>query len=430
MKNIIIAFTLLCSLNIAAQDTVKIMTYNLLNYNYYPTYCTLTNNNINAKDGYLRTIFNYVKPDIFGVNEIGLGNLTAQRILDSVINLNGVTWYRKANYVNSNNSSIISTVYYNSNKVTLFSQNYLPTGVRDIMIYKFYYNSPDLATLYDTVYFTCVQMHLKAGSATSDQDDRALETKSLMNYFNALNSSNLGNVTVMGDFNVQASTETCFQNLINYTNSNIRFYDPVNKLGNWYNNSAFAQYHTQSTSTDVSNTCKASGGMDDRFDFILASFYIMNNISKVSYVPNSYSVVGQDGNRFNQSINSPANYSVPSAVVSALQNMSDHLPVSLKLKINQTAHIGIKENIANNQTIKYLNPVSENEEIELYSENEDYFNISICNQLGYVLSKYSFKIYSGYNYLTIPTGDLTNGLYYININGLYRNSTIKIIKIQ
>jgi hypothetical protein len=430
MKNIFLILIFFFALNVQAQDTIKVMTYNLLNYNYYPSYCTLTNNNVNAKDGYLKTIFTYIKPDIFGVNEIGSGNSTALRILDSVLNRNGISSYRKANYVNSNSSTIISTIFYNSDKVKLYSQNYLPTGVRDIMIYKFYYNSPDLATLFDTVYFTCVQMHLKAGSTTADQSDRAAETSLLMNYLNSINSSNLGNVVVMGDFNVQSSTETCFQNLINYSNSNIRFYDPVNKLGSWYNNSAFALYHTQSTSVDISNDCKASGGMDDRFDFILASFYIMNNISKVSYIPNSYSVIGQDGNRFNQSINSPANYSVPSTVVTALQNMSDHLPVTLKLKINQTAHIGINDNLTNYQTIKYTNPVSENEEIEIYSAVEDNYTVSVFNQLGNIMSKYSFKINVGYNYLTIPTGILINGLYYINISGVQRNSTIKVIKIQ
>jgi hypothetical protein len=110
--------------------------------------------------------------------------------------------------------------------------------------------------------------------------------------------------------------------------------------------------------------------------------------------------------------------------------MSDHLPVTLKLKINQTAHIGINDNLTNYQTIKYTNPVSETEEIEIYSTVEDNYTVSVFNQLGNIMSKYSFKINVGYNYLTIPTGILINGLYYINISGVQRNSTIKVIKIQ
>lgn len=430
MKNTIILFALFCSLALNAQDTLKIMTYNLLNYDELTSYCTLTNNNVNSKDGYLRSIFSYVTPDIFGVNELGSGSSTAQRLLDSVINRNGVTWYRRANYVNSNSSTIVSTIYYDSRKITLYNQNYLTTGLRDIMIYKFYYNSPDLSTLSDTVFFTCIQMHLKAGSTAADQTDRAAETLTLMNYLNGQNSSNMGNVLVMGDFNVQSATETSFQNLINYTNSNIRFYDPVNKIGTWYNNSAYKLYHTQSTNTDINNDCKASGGMDDRFDFILASFYVINNIAKVQYVTNSYTAVGQDGNRFNQSISSPANYSVPSNVVSALANMSDHLPVTLKIKINQTAAIGINDNIHKSQSIKFQNPITDNTEIEIFSEFDDNYNITIYNQLGNIIARYSFNITSGYNYINIPSDNLINGLYYINITGKHKNSTIKVIKLK
>lgn len=406
------------------------MTYNLLNYDELTSYCTLTNNNVNSKDGYLRSIFSYVTPDIFGVNELGSGSSTAQRLLDSVINRNGVTWFRRANYVNSNSSTIVSTIYYDSRKITLYNQNYLTTGLRDIMIYKFYYNSPDLSTLSDTVFFTCIQMHLKAGSTAADQTDRAAETLTLMNYLNGQNSNNMGNVLVMGDFNVQSATETSFQNLINYTNSNIRFYDPVNKIGTWYNNSAYKLYHTQSTNTDINNDCKASGGMDDRFDFILASFYVINNIAKVQYVTNSYTAVGQDGNRFNQSISSPANYSVPSNVVSALANMSDHLPVTLKIKINQTAAIGINDNIHKSQSIKFQNPITDNTEIEIFSEFDDNYNITIYNQLGNIIARYSFNITSGYNYINIPSDNLINGLYYINITGKHKNSTIKVIKLK
>ncbi|PLW92556.1 MAG: hypothetical protein C0592_10085, partial [Marinilabiliales bacterium] len=186
---------------------------------------------------------------------------------------------------------------------------------------------------------TCIVMHLKAGSYQSDEDDRAAEVSTLMNYLNALNQP--GNYLAMGDFNVYSDDEECFQNLTNHPNANIRFYDPINKLGSWNNNSYYADYHTQSTHS-TSNDCAASGGMDDRFDWILASMDIITGGELVQYVSGSYHALAQDGNHFNSSINSsPTNTSVPSNVLTALYNNSDHLPVIMELAVAKP--VGIAE---------------------------------------------------------------------------------------
>jgi len=427
MKQFLIAIAIFCSYTIVAQDTVKIMTYNLLDYNNPTSYCTTDNNNLSVKDGYLRTIFSYEMPDIFAAHEVsGYVDASCKHLLDSVINVNGVTWYHRANFINSNNSDIISTLFYDSRKFTLYNQNFLSGGVRDLMIFKLYYNSPDISTLYDTVFITCVAMHLKAGSTTSDQSERAAETLMLMNYINGV--SGMGNCLTMGDFNVQSSNETCFQNLINYPDSNVRFYDPINKPGDWNNNSSFAAFHTQSTSTDDNNTCMASGGMDDRFDFILASYNIMNNISKVAYVPDSYLAVGQDGNHFNHSINNPTNNSVPSDVLDALAGMSDHLPVILKLKISQTHAIGISEHFSKPETIKFENPVNDEAHFQIYSTKNDTYILKMYNQLGCLITTYTYQVYPGYNRISVPMNNFVSGLYYFNFVNSEKNTTLKIMK--
>lgn len=428
MKKIIFLAITLYSIQLFSQDTIKVMTYNLLDYNNNTSYCTQTNNNVTNKDAYIRDIFSYVMPDIMGVNELsGNGSTSAQRILDNDININGITWYQRANLINSNGSDIVSMIYYDSRKFKLYNQNYLPTSCRDIMIYKFYYNSPDIATIKDTAFITCIQMHLKAGSASTDLSDRAAETLQLMNYLNGI--TDYGNVIVMGDFNVQTSSEECFQNLINYSNSNIRFYDPPNKLGDWKDNSAFAMYHTQSTNLN-SNNCIASGGIDDRFDFILESFYVMQNIAKVKYVPSSYIVIGQDGLHMNESINSPANYSVPANVLNALVNNSDHLPVTLKLRINQSPVNGINQVQLKPQKINLQNFTNNNAQIEIYSDINENYNISIYNQLGKIIYTASYKISLGYNYISIPFKQCSEGLYLINFNCSIANYIIKIMKIN
>jgi hypothetical protein len=46
----------LISLNLFAQDTIKIMQYNLLNYGNTTSWCTTENNNMNDKDIYLKNM--------------------------------------------------------------------------------------------------------------------------------------------------------------------------------------------------------------------------------------------------------------------------------------------------------------------------------------------------------------------------------------
>ena len=72
-----------------------------------------------------------------------------------------------------------------------------------------------------------------------------------------------------------------------------------------------SDYHTQSTHSENTG-CAASGGMDDRFDFILISKNIKQGSKGVKYLSDAYWAVGQDGKHFNESINSsPTNTSVP-----------------------------------------------------------------------------------------------------------------------
>ena len=109
---IIISALILIGLNLSAQDRVKVMSYNLLNYGNTTSYCTQSNNNMTAKTGYNATIINYVKPDILGVVEMGSSDFVHNRFLDSVLNVNGVSHYAKANKMNLAGSTIISLLYY------------------------------------------------------------------------------------------------------------------------------------------------------------------------------------------------------------------------------------------------------------------------------------------------------------------------------
>ena len=337
-------FLMLQFLQINAQDTLTVMHYNLLNYGNITSYCDETNNNLSDKNTYLKTISDYIKPDILSVNEISKLSINYNQILDSVLNSDNTSDYERVQYTNGSNSDIINMVYFNKKKISLKSQERIITSVRDINLYNFYYNNQGGA-ISDTVFFTCISAHLKAGSTSADEDERAQMTLLLMNYLNTNRQS--GNFLVMGDFNLYSNTEEAFQNLINYTNASFRFYDPINKMGNWSDNSNYSLYHTQSTHS-TSNNCAASGGLDDRFDFILTSYSVLEGLNNVAYIPNSYKTIGQDGLHLNKSLTNGTNNSAPQNVINALYNMSDHLPVVLKLKVtgNQIGVSKIENNIS------------------------------------------------------------------------------------
>ncbi len=402
------------------------MHYNLLNYGVFYSGCTTTTNNVDEKNGYLSTTIKYAKPDIITVNEMSSDPYYHQYLLDHALNVDGVSYYNKAAYTNYASSNIINMLYYNTVKFTLKSQKYITTSVRDINIYQLYYNSSDLSTTHDTAFITCIAAHLKAGNTPSDESERATMTLQLMTYLNNINADN--NYTVSGDFNVYTGSEQAFQNLINYSNPIVRFYDPVNQIGNWNNNSAYALYHTQSTHT-VSG-CAAGGGMDDRFDFFLISNNIKNGAHHYTYMPGSYWAIGQDGNRFNQTINNPVNNSVPSNVANALYGMSDHLPVILKLKVDKTIGLPNEFNNIPLLSIAYNNPVTDKLKINIVFKEKTNLKIQIVSVFGQLMYQNHYEYNNSSFNCELPLESLQKGIYFMRLTDENDHQiTKKIIKL-
>jgi hypothetical protein len=213
--------------------------------------------------------------------------------------------------------------------------------VRVLDVIQFYYKDSLLSVNPDTVFFTVVAAHLKAGSAATDLADRATATAALMQHLTQRVSD--PNVLLGGDFNIYKSQEAAFQNLVNHSVASERFYDPIGQLGTWANNPSYAPYHTQSTrNSNTNGGCFSGGGLDDRLDQWLVSSSVKDGLGKVAYVPGSFRIFGNDGMHFNQGIDEGTNYSVPANVRTALYTVSDHLPVMVELDI-QRLGIGVSE---------------------------------------------------------------------------------------
>jgi len=429
MKKVLLIAFCFSILKLNAQVEIKVMQYNLLYYGLNVYECNSSNNGINNKTNYLKTIINSEKPDIFCVNEIHANNDTQNYLLWNVFTNSGYSSFARATTTGPSNFAG-NQVYYDAHKFYLYAQSSVYANPAQFDIYRFYYRSPDLLNG-DTVKLTCIVGHLKAGNTPDDEATRAVATQNLMSTLEAYYP--VGNYLLMGDFNLYSSSEQSYQNLINYTNSDYKFKDPINSAGSWNSNSNYENIHTQSTHySNASNPCPSSGGMDDRFDFILCSNSLMNQSNKIHYVTYSYKTVGNDGNHYNNSINDGTNNSVSASVLDALYNNSDHLPVSLKLSINQNP-VDIEPITQKYLDIKIQNPVKEYLNVTIYVNdvfNSDNFNVEIYNLLGQKVYQNSIeKQINEINY-QIPVLDLNSGLYilriYDNQNNFYQDKFIKL----
>lgn len=419
----LLLFVLLC--NTFAQETLKMMQYNLMYYTSTSgvSDCNAVTNNLDAKDGYIETIFHYVMPDVFCVCEMGSNNTYADRLLNNAINTQGVDYYRRGPLTNYSGGYIANMLYYNSRKLSFYKHTYITTSYRDINGYTLYYNANNLAQG-DTVFITFWIMHLKAGSSEDNQAARLMQTQKLMNKLASLGIP--GNHVVSGDFNVYGSSEPAYQEMVNYSNSLYRLYDPINRPGNWNNNSQFADLHTQSThSSNYDNGCFSSGGLDDRFDIILVSPYVYYGSDRVRVLPETYHALGQDGNRFNGTVIQPQNNSVPQNVAQALYNQSDHLPVITEFYID--AQVGVSPYIADYQ-LRVVNPVRGQLEVLMQTEESDVYQFEIFSIDGKRVGAFEEALTAGAHTLRHEF-PYSKGFYILKItNSKGQHQVVKLVR--
>ena len=301
----------------------RIMTYNVLNYQG-------SISGDSEKEIALRMIIGSTDPDLVVVEEIN--NTTGyNRFLSHILNYNQEGIYSGADFTDQSTADADIALYYKPGVFSFVSTSVINTtnnwGNRDVIEFIMkHIESNEEIRLYG--------LHLKAGTGGDDEAEREQEATALRNYLNTLNPSE--HFFVLGDFNFYDSNEGGFQVLTESQEDNDgQVFDPINRIGNWHNNSSFSDVHTQSTRATNYGDGGASGGMDDRFDFILVSSSILDE-TDVNYLEDSYTPYGNDGDHFNQSINAGNNSAVPDEIADALYVASDHLPVYLEVVFSGT----------------------------------------------------------------------------------------------
>lgn len=335
LKNVFFIVLSLLFLNtLQAQDTIKMMQYNLLYYGETTSWCTSTNNDIDTKAGYIAEIIDHTLPDIFTVNEMGSSQHAVGHLIGNALNFNGRNYYNVAAILNNDGSNIINMMYFDSRALELLSQLSVSTGLRDINIYKM-----QTLNTNEPVVFHVAIAHLKAGEGDTEEGIRADMISDYMDFLSG--HSDKTNWIFAGDMNFYTSSETGFQYLMNPAPGNVQFADPVDQTGAWHNNYSYRDYHTQSTHY-VETECPSYGGLDDRFDFIFVSDDIIAGENDMQYLPESYKTLGQDGNHYNDAVNYGTNNSAPANVIEALYNASDHLPVLAEFVVGSGNYISVE----------------------------------------------------------------------------------------
>lgn len=424
MRRILCLWSALCiSMSCLAADSLQIMFYNLYRF---PS-ATPNNRSIVLGD-----ILSSFQPDILLTCELE----NEQGMVDILQNSFSYTndSFAAANFVynQSDTSELLQQmVFYNTKKLILHKQVIYLTTVRDINHYTFYI--PTTNTVTDTLFLEVFVAHLKSSTGPANRQARYDMVDTFVQVLNTLPVDRA--VLFAGDFNFYNANEIGYQHIID-TNRLLKMIDPIQQPGSWQDNAAFAAIHTQATRTSAAGfgLYGATGGLDDRFDFIMMSENLNDTASKFHYVPNSYQAYGNNGNCLNQKVNDTAcNGPFQQFLREQLHNMSDHLPVVMQLKINDsiiydtpidTTNISIINRNNNAFMVLQNYAVGENLLLKFNKPIMQQTEAIIYNAVGLPIATFLLKEKQDNYVFAIPT--LPAGIYFVHIKGF--NKSQRFIK--
>ena len=298
---IILSLVTLFVSDLQSQDTVKVATYNLLRYG------SNTNRNIDFKK-----VIDYIDADIYITQEL-TNNSGVTNFLNNVLNKESDKFLSAKFY---DETDIDQALFYDKNKFEILSTSKIEGDPRNIIAYR-------LQHIQTEKIFFVFNLHMKASQGSSNEQRRYTQVQQLINYTQQMNEDHF--YVVAGDFNIYSTNEPAYQKFFETTATGYgKFNDLINVEGS-YRNEDYAIYHTQSPRTSQFGG-GASGGMDDRFDYILFSDSLMQS-NRTFVLKETYKAIGNDGNHYDKAINIAPNTAVTQEIADALHDASDHLPV-------------------------------------------------------------------------------------------------------
>jgi endonuclease/exonuclease/phosphatase family metal-dependent hydrolase len=404
--------TIISNTLLAQQDTIRVVHYSLLKYP----------GTTPERADSIRIILDYLKPDILCVTEL-LTSSAADMILNSSLNHSGKTNYARTIYYDGFDTETL--LFYNTEKLGLIRTDSISTAgstsvgsSRYIGYSRLFFKDPNLSIHRDTQYLDVTHMHLTASNSSSDSLSRYAQTKMLKNWLNI--RPQIKFLLTTGDFNMYTDQEVGYQTLLD--SGSLKLKDPINRPGRWHGNASFADVHTQSTRVRAFNG-GATGGLDDRFDFILTSDSILQS-NRLKYIPNTYRVIANNGQLFNDSLTHPPNSTlVPWPVLSALYNASDHLPIYLELLAPHKQVVSVTENAWENLSLTVSpNPTQGILNLVNQTGTQETFQVTIADLNGKILLTQEFTQNCQWDLSSLPAG-----IYLLKASDGNRQANQKII---
>lgn len=413
MKKIITTLLFCISLVSYSQETLNAMFYNVFKF---------PNSLPQDRQLILRDILDEYQPDLFMVCEL-VSEQGADLILNTSLQ-NQVDSYARANFVadlSKPSDPLQNMVYFNTRKLTLVNQQTLPTVYRNIDHYSFELNVESN----DPIYLEVFVAHLKSSTGPANRQMRFDMVEVVTQELQNLTQPNT-HVLFAGDFNFYNSTEIGYQQILNPANA-IKLIDPINAPGSWQDNASFSYLHTQSTRESSAGfgggaNAGASGGLDDRFDFIMMSENF-NTSARFSYVNGSYQAYGNNGNCLNKSVNDATCTGTYSLTLrNNLYNMSDHLPVVMQFQVNEP----LATQTFDKKSLMWFESsnITDSELIiGIAAETHTSDKLSIYNSLGQMVQIIDLTNQSS---VIIDASHLKSGIYFVKMQG--QSEVLKFIK--
>lgn len=413
MKKIITTLLFCISLVSYSQETLNAMFYNVFKF---------PNSLPQDRQLILRDILDEYQPDLFMVCEL-VSEQGADLILHTSLQ-NQVDSYARANFVadlSKPSDPLQNMVYFNTRKLTLVNQQTLPTVYRNIDHYSFELNVESN----DPIYLEVFVAHLKSSTGPANRQMRFDMVEVVTQELQNLTQPNT-HVLFAGDFNFYNSTEIGYQQILNPANA-IKLIDPINAPGSWQDNASFSYLHTQSTRESSAGfgggaNAGASGGLDDRFDFIMMSENF-NTSARFSYVNGSYQAYGNNGNCLNKSVNDATCTGTYSLTLrNNLYNMSDHLPVVMQFQVNEP----LATQTFDKKSLMWFESsnITDSELIiGIAAETNTSDKLSIYNSLGQMVQIIDITNQSS---VIIDASHLKSGIYFVKMQG--QSEVLKFIK--
>lgn len=320
LRRVLVPAAFVALLSAAPAHALRVVDYNILNY---------PGSSGPARAPYYQTILAPLGADVIVTGEMS-SPTSVTEFKSEVLDVMEPGQWAAATFVDGNDTD--AGFFYRTATVQFLEQgSFYPDSPADLRLVHVYHVRPVGYTA-AAAELWIYAMHLKASDTSADEFKRYTEAIGVRGQMEA-NLPVGVRALILGDMNFYRSTDRGYKKFIQDTLGNIgRTYD-VLPAGTWHDGASFAPIHTQSPC--LSGTCAsgaATGGLDDRFDFILPTYSLVTG-QGLALLPGTMKPVGNDGLHFNLNITDPPTIPEGAAYATALKLASDHLPVRVDLQV-------------------------------------------------------------------------------------------------